>query len=45
MFQTPPARFPRGLIALHWLTLLLLAAVYATMELRGMFPRGSASRP
>jgi len=44
MFQTPPARFPRGIIALHWLTLFLLAAVYATMELRGMFPRGSASR-
>lgn len=44
MFQTLPARFPRGIIALHWLTLLLLVAVYATMELRGMFPRGSASR-
>lgn len=44
MFQTFPARFPRGIIVLHWLTLLLLIAVYATMELRGMFPRGSASR-
>ena len=42
--QHPPARFPRGLIALHWITLLLLVAVYATMELRGTFPRGSAPR-
>jgi Cytochrome B561 len=37
-------RYPRGVIALHWLTLLLLVAVYATMELRGLFPRGSAER-
>ena len=44
MLQTPAVRFPRGIIALHWLTLLLLVAVYATMELRGVFPRGSASR-
>lgn len=40
----PAARFPRRLVVLHWLTVLLLAAVYATMELRGLFPRGSASR-
>ena len=31
-------------IALHWLMLLLLAAVYACMELRGLFPKGSAVR-
>jgi cytochrome b561 len=31
-------------IGLHWLMLLLLAAVYACMELRGMFPKGSAAR-
>lgn len=31
-------------IALHWLMLVLLAAVYACMELRGYFPRGSAIR-
>jgi cytochrome b561 len=31
-------------IALHWLTLLLLAGVYACMELRGNFPRGSEAR-
>jgi cytochrome b561 len=37
-------RYPRTLIALHWLTLLLLVAVYACIELRGNFPRGSAMR-
>ena len=31
-------------IALHWLMLLLLAAVYATMEFKGVFPKGSAGR-
>ena len=44
MSRNPASRVPRGLIALHWATLLLLVAVYATMELRGLFPRGSASR-
>ncbi|MDR2012608.1 MAG: cytochrome b561 [Rhodanobacter sp.] len=29
-------------IGLHWLMLLLLAAVYAAIELRGIFPKGSA---
>lgn len=36
-------RYGSGLIALHWLTLLLLAAVYALIELRGIFPRGSSA--
>ncbi|WP_025917264.1 cytochrome b [Herminiimonas sp. CN] len=31
-------------IGLHWLMLFLLAAVYASMELRGIFPKGSALR-
>ena len=31
-------------IGLHWLMLLLLAAVYATVELRGYFPKGSDPR-
>ena len=31
-------------IALHWLMLILLAAVYATMEFKGVFPRGSEGR-
>ena len=39
-----PSRYRPSLVALHWLTLVLLVAVYATMELRGMFPRGSAPR-
>lgn len=39
-----PARYSRWTIALHWLMLLLLAAVYACIELREVFPRGSADR-
>lgn len=31
-------------IGLHWLILLLLALVYATIELRGIFPKGSEYR-
>ena len=31
-------------IGLHWLTLLLFIAIYATMELRGIFPKGSDGR-
>lgn len=38
------SRYPRPLISLHWLTLILLAAAYACIELRGNFPRGSAVR-
>lgn len=30
-------------ITLHWLTLALLVAVYATIELRGIFPRGTSA--
>jgi len=43
-FKHTPARYSSALIALHWLTLLLLIAVYALMELRGIYPRGSAAR-
>ena len=39
-----PARYPRTLIALHWLTLLLMVAAYCMMEFRGAFPRGSEPR-
>lgn len=42
--STPSPRYPRTLIGLHWLTLLLLAAAYACIELRVNFPRGSAIR-
>jgi cytochrome b561 len=31
-------------IGLHWFMLLLLIAVYACMELKGFFPKGSATR-
>lgn len=31
-------------IALHWLMFLLMAAVYATIELRELFPKGSDPR-
>lgn len=31
-------------IALHWLMLLLIVAVYFTMEYRGLFPKGSDGR-
>jgi superoxide oxidase len=38
------ARYRPALIALHWLTLLLLIGVYACIEGREFFPRGSALR-
>lgn len=31
-------------IGLHWVMLLLIAAVYASMELKGNFPKGSDTR-
>ena len=37
-------RYGRASIALHWLTLALLIGVYACIELREMFPRGSDPR-
>lgn len=37
-------RYPRAVVALHWLTLLLLAGAYTCIEMRGFFPRGSAVR-
>ncbi|APW38160.1 cytochrome B [Rhodoferax koreense] len=37
-------RYSRLSISLHWLMLLLIAAVYACMEFKGIFPRGSAGR-
>jgi superoxide oxidase len=45
MNQNDPApRYGSLLIGLHWLMLLLIAAVYASIELREMYPRGSAIR-
>lgn len=37
-------RYSRPTIALHWLVLVLMALVYACMELRGFAERGSALR-
>jgi len=37
-------RYGRTTIILHWLMLALLAAVYACIELRELFPRGSDPR-
>lgn len=39
-----PKRFSGPSIALHWLMLVLLVAVAASMELRGMFPKGDPMR-
>lgn len=39
-----PARYARLSIGLHWLMLLLIAAVYATIELKGNFAKGSEPR-
>lgn len=42
-YRHTAVRYSRPLIALHWLTLLLLVAVYGLIELRGVFPRDSAA--
>lgn len=39
-----PSRYGRLSIAMHWLMLLLIAAVYACIELKGNFPKGSETR-
>ena len=39
-----PDRYNRASIALHWLMLLLLVAIYAAIELREFFPKGSDTR-
>ncbi len=43
-FARRPQAFSRLSIALHWLMLALLAAVYACIELRELYPRGSDLR-
>jgi cytochrome b561 len=42
--NTSSVRYGSWMIGMHWLMLLLVAAVYALVELRGIFPRGSAGR-
>lgn len=43
-FNARQAHYGPWLIRLHWLMLILLAAVYACIELRVLFERGSAIR-
>ena len=42
--RTTPSRYSSLTIALHWLMLLLIAAVYTCIELKGNFVRGSEIR-
>jgi superoxide oxidase len=42
--MSAPARYARTSIALHWLMLLLLIGVYACIELRELYPKGSEPR-
>lgn len=44
MLKNNVTRFSFLSIGLHWLMLFVLAAVYASMELRGIFPKGSDPR-
>jgi len=43
-FSLEPPAFSRLSISMHWLMLALLAAVYACIELRELYPRGSNVR-
>lgn len=43
-WRNSPRRYGSLAIALHWLMLLLIIAVYACIELREVFPRGSDPR-
>ena len=42
--ELPSDRYGRLSIVIHWATLALLVAVYACMELREIYPRGSEIR-
>lgn len=44
MSSPPSQRYAPASIALHWLMFVLIAAVYATIELRELFPKGSDPR-
>ena len=44
MLRNSEQRYGSLSIGLHWLTLLLMIAVYALMEFRDIFPKGSAGR-
>ncbi|MCF5101947.1 cytochrome b [Pseudomonas proteolytica] len=43
-WKNSESRYSTMSIALHWLMLVLLVVVYATIEFRGIFPKGSGGR-
>ena len=43
-WKNTPSGYGSLSMALHWLILLLIAVVYASIGLKGFFPKGSASR-
>jgi superoxide oxidase len=43
-WKNTDSRYSTVSIALHWLMLVLLAVVYACIEFRGIFPKGSGGR-
>jgi cytochrome b561 len=43
-WKNSATRYSTMSIALHWLMVVLLAVVYACIELRGIFPKGSGGR-
>ena len=43
-WKNSDSRYSTVSIALHWLMLVLLALVYACIEFRGIFPKGSGGR-
>jgi cytochrome b561 len=43
-WKNSESRYSTVSIALHWLMLVLLALVYACIEFRGLFPKGSGGR-
>lgn len=42
--KNAPIRYGSLSISLHWLMLILIAAIYACIELKGNFPKGSDTR-
>lgn len=43
----PPSKaatYPSAIITLHWLTVLVIAGVFAAIEIRGYYPKGSDMR-
>jgi cytochrome b561 len=42
--QSKPATYSPTIIAIHWITALVIAAVFTAIELRGYAPKGSEAR-